>query len=184
MRIWSICASPGLVRLSEQGDRPTRRCASPNASAPHSTLSSSTLACDAAPPTRSSRRPRPRLPRTSERVDGHPHARDHIDRDPDRPSPADFPVSDYNRIWIEESERFLEISKRAERLLVEGSGHQLQLERPEVVLEAILDIIDEARRFRAESEEEAAAAPMGAQLAVEERTRGQGRPDQRRGASA
>ena len=59
--------------------------------------------------------------------------------------PADFPVADYNRIWAQ-GERF-EVSK-AERLLVEGSGHQLQLERPEVVLEAILDVIDEARSSR------------------------------------
>ena len=80
--------------------------------------------------------------------------------------PADFPVERYNRIWTE-GERFLEVSKRAERLLVDGSGHQLQLERPEVVLEAILDVIDEARRLQATHEEEAAADPMGTQPALE-----------------
>ena len=81
--------------------------------------------------------------------------------------PADFPVADYNRIWAEESERFLEVSRRAERLLVEGTGHQLQLERPEVVLEAILDVVDEARALEARREEEASANPMGSQPALE-----------------
>ena len=83
--------------------------------------------------------------------------------------PADFPVERYNRIWTEESERFLEVSRRAERLLVDGSGHQLQLERPEVVLEAILDVIDAARSLQAERDEEAAADPMGNQPALEGR---------------
>ncbi|MEE2939307.1 MAG: alpha/beta hydrolase [Planctomycetota bacterium] len=83
--------------------------------------------------------------------------------------PADFPVADYNRIWVEESERFLEVSKRAQHQLVEGSGHQLQLERPEVVLEAILDVVDEARRLEASREEESAADPIVAQPALEER---------------
>lgn len=83
--------------------------------------------------------------------------------------PADFPTADYNRIWVEESERFLELSKRAQRVLVEGSGHQLQLERPEVVLQAVLDVIDEARALQARRAKEAAETPMGERPALEER---------------
>ena len=54
-------------------------------------------------------------------------------------------------------------------LFVDGSGHQLQLERLEVVLEAILDVIDAARSLQAERDEEAAADPMGNQPALEGR---------------
>ncbi len=64
-------------------------------------------------------------------------------------APADFPREAYNRLWVEQSEAFLDISKRAQRVLVEGSGHQLQLERPEIVLEAILDVIGEVEEVEA-----------------------------------
>lgn len=68
--------------------------------------------------------------------------------------PNGFPRDEYNRIWAEESERFLDLSRRAQRVLVEGSGHQLQLERPEVIAQAILDVADEARELRARRAEE------------------------------
>lgn len=83
--------------------------------------------------------------------------------------PAEFPADDYNRIWTEESARFLELSRRARRVLVEGSGHQLQLERPEVVLEAVLEVVDEARAIQAQRDEEAARTPPGERPALEER---------------
>lgn len=83
--------------------------------------------------------------------------------------PEDFPAGDYNRIWVEESERFLELSKKAHRVLVEGSGHQLQLERPEVVLQAIFDVVDEARAIQARRAAEAAETPLVERPALEER---------------
>ena len=61
--------------------------------------------------------------------------------------PAGFPRDEYNRLWADESARFLDLSRRARRVMVEGSGHQIQLERPDVVLEAILDVVDEAREI-------------------------------------
>ncbi len=172
MRIWSICASFGLVRLLRTGR-------STNAALRVTERQRATLdALELDPRVRRGAADEivaeaaslDYLGRLNESTDIPVRVITSTETLTGTELPADFPVSDYNRIWIEESERFLEISKRAERLLVEGSGHQLQLERPEVVLEAILDIIDEARRLQAESEEEAAAAPMGAQLAVEERT--------------
>jgi len=62
--------------------------------------------------------------------------------------PQGFPLEDYNRLWTEQSEAFLDLSRLATRALVEGSGHQLQLERPEIVMEAVLEVIDEARALR------------------------------------
>lgn len=64
-------------------------------------------------------------------------------------TPPDFPHEDYNRLWVEQSAAFLDVSRRAQRVLVEGSGHQLQLERPEIVLEAILDVIGEVEEVEA-----------------------------------
>ncbi len=75
--------------------------------------------------------------------------------------PADFPLDTYNRIWTEQSEAFLDLSRRAKRVLVEGSGHQLQLDRPEVVMQAILDVLDEVRAQGAEPEGEAKAPQLG-----------------------
>lgn len=79
---------------------------------------------------------------------------------PDMVSP-DFPLDAYNRIWAEQSEAFLDLSTRAKRVLVEGSGHQLQLERPEVVMQAILDVLDEVRALRVKPEDETETAPFG-----------------------
>ena len=64
-------------------------------------------------------------------------------------APQGYPCDAYNRHWVEQSESFLELSKRAKRLIVEGSSHQLQLERPDIVLEAILEIIDEVEQLEA-----------------------------------
>ncbi|MEM9382293.1 MAG: alpha/beta hydrolase [Planctomycetota bacterium] len=72
--------------------------------------------------------------------------------------PTDFPVDDYNRLWAEQSEEFLDLSKRAQRVLVEGSGHQLQLERPEIVLEAVMEVIEEARELRGRQDDDASRA--------------------------
>ena len=49
----------------------------------------------------------------------------------------------YEHTVEKQSAAFLAVSRRAQRVLVEGSGHQLQLERPEIVLEAILEVIGE-----------------------------------------
>ena len=87
--------------------------------------------------------------------------------------PPNFPRHDYNRVWSEESACFLDLSKRAQRLMVEGSGHQLQLERPEVVAQAILDVVDEARELRAvrdnEPELRPSSDPSGDSFELEER---------------
>ncbi|MGB0330444.1 MAG: alpha/beta fold hydrolase [Planctomycetota bacterium] len=64
-------------------------------------------------------------------------------------APADYPHGTYNRLWTEQSAAFLELSKRAQRVIVEGSSHQLQLERPEIVLEAILEAIGEVEQIEA-----------------------------------
>lgn len=83
--------------------------------------------------------------------------------------PESFPRHEYNRIWAEESERFLDLSRRAKRILVEGAGHQLQLERPEVVLQAILDVVDEARAIQHAKALESPPTPPGERPALEER---------------
>lgn len=80
--------------------------------------------------------------------------------------PPGFPRDDYNRLWADESARFLDLSRRARRMMVEGCGHQIQLERPDVVLEAILDVVDEAREIEARQAGEQAlpepsAGPLG-----------------------
>lgn len=69
--------------------------------------------------------------------------------------PDDFPREDYNRLWSDQSEAFLDLSRHARRVLVEGSGHQLQLERPEVVVEAVLDVLDEVSDLRSRPDEDA-----------------------------
>lgn len=64
-------------------------------------------------------------------------------------APQDYPCEAYNRLWTEHSATFLDLSKRAQRILVEGSGHQLQLERPDIVLESILEVIGEVEGIEA-----------------------------------
>jgi pimeloyl-ACP methyl ester carboxylesterase len=78
----------------------------------------------------------------------------------------DFPLEEYNRLWSEQSEAFLDLSRHATRILVEGSGHQLQLERPEIVMEAVLEVIDEARALR--GDQEGGVQSTDAPLAAEE----------------
>jgi pimeloyl-ACP methyl ester carboxylesterase len=65
-------------------------------------------------------------------------------------APDDYPVDDYNRLWTEHSAAFLDLSKRAQRVLVEGSGHLLQLERPDVVLESVLETFGEVEALEAQ----------------------------------
>ncbi len=65
-----------------------------------------------------------------------------ISQDPDRPKPG-WPAQDIaaNPIWAEMQENLKTLSKRSSRIIAGGSGHRVQLDRPDVIVSAVGEMI-------------------------------------------
>jgi pimeloyl-ACP methyl ester carboxylesterase len=73
-----------------------------------------------------------------------------ISQDPDRPKPnwnAQSIVA--NPIWAEMQESSKSLSRRSWRLVAKGSGHHVQIDRPDVVIEGVREMILALRGERA-----------------------------------
>lgn len=71
-----------------------------------------------------------------------------LSSDPDHPRP-DLPedlVKPTNDAWQQMQEELSHLSTKGTRVVAKGSGHYIQINRPEVVIEAVRNIGDQARR--------------------------------------
>jgi pimeloyl-ACP methyl ester carboxylesterase len=71
-----------------------------------------------------------------------------LSSDPEHPRP-DLPedlVKPTNDAWQQMQEELSHLSTKGTRVIAKGSGHYIQIDRPEVVIEAVHNILDQARR--------------------------------------
>jgi pimeloyl-ACP methyl ester carboxylesterase len=71
-----------------------------------------------------------------------------LSSDPEHPRP-DLPedlVKPTNDAWQQMQEELLHLSTKGTRIVAKGSGHYIQIDRPEVVIEAVHNILDQAHR--------------------------------------
>ncbi|MFZ1007764.1 MAG: alpha/beta hydrolase [Candidatus Sulfotelmatobacter sp.] len=71
-----------------------------------------------------------------------------LSSDPDHPRP-DLPedlVKPTNDAWQQMQEELSYLSTKGTRVIAKGSGHYIQIDRPEVVIEAVHNILEQARR--------------------------------------
>jgi pimeloyl-ACP methyl ester carboxylesterase len=71
-----------------------------------------------------------------------------LSHDPDMPQP-DLPedlVRPANDAWQQMQEELAHLSTRGRRVIARHSGHYIQLDRPELVIEAVHSVVDEARQ--------------------------------------
>jgi len=71
-----------------------------------------------------------------------------LSHDPDKPQP-DLPedlVKPTNDAWEKMQEELAQLSTRGTQVIAKNSGHYVQLDRPDLVIEAVHHVLDEARR--------------------------------------
>lgn len=70
-----------------------------------------------------------------------------LSHDPDKPS-ADLPADiakPINDAWVQMQQELAHLSTRGTQLTAKGSGHYIQIDRPELVVEAVHNVVDQAR---------------------------------------
>ncbi len=71
-----------------------------------------------------------------------------LSHDPDKPQP-DLPedlVKPTNDAWQQMQEELAHLSTRSTHVIAKNSGHYIQLDQPEVVIEAVRQVVDQARQ--------------------------------------
>jgi pimeloyl-ACP methyl ester carboxylesterase len=77
-----------------------------------------------------------------------------LSHDPDTPQP-DLPedlVKPTNAVWQQMQEELAHLSTKGTQMIVKNSGHYIQLDRPEVVIEAVRKVVDQARQAQSAPE--------------------------------
>jgi hypothetical protein len=70
-----------------------------------------------------------------------------LSHDPDKPS-ADLPADlakPTNQAWEKMQEELAHLSKRGTQTIAKNSGHYIQMDRPDLVVEAVRTVLDQAR---------------------------------------
>ncbi|MEE8467527.1 MAG: hypothetical protein V3T22_03685, partial [Planctomycetota bacterium] len=57
--------------------------------------------------------------------------------------PDSYPRVEFNRVWREVSTRLASLSSRAQVHIIEGAGHLLPLHSPQLVVQAVREVLDE-----------------------------------------
>ena len=57
--------------------------------------------------------------------------------------PDSYPRAEFNRVWREVSARLASLSSRAQVRIIEGAGHLLPLHSPQLVVQAVREVLDE-----------------------------------------
>src|SRR5262249_12061202 len=73
-----------------------------------------------------------------------------LSHDPDKPSaelPADLAKS-VNEAWEKMQEELAHLSTRGTKSIAKNSSHYIQLDRPELVINAVRKVVDEAREVK------------------------------------
>jgi pimeloyl-ACP methyl ester carboxylesterase len=71
-----------------------------------------------------------------------------LSHDPDVPQP-DLPEDLFkpmNDVWTQMQQELAHLSTRSKRVVAKKSGHYIQLDRPDLVIEAVHDVVDQARQ--------------------------------------
>jgi pimeloyl-ACP methyl ester carboxylesterase len=77
-----------------------------------------------------------------------------LSHDPNTPQP-DLPedlVKPFNDAWEKMQEELAQLSPRSARVIAKNSGHYIQLDRPDLVIEAVRNVVDQARQVQAVKE--------------------------------
>jgi pimeloyl-ACP methyl ester carboxylesterase len=77
-----------------------------------------------------------------------------LSHDPEKPQP-DLPddlVKPTNDAWQQMQEELAHLSTRGTQVVAKNSGHYIQLDRPEVVIEAVRRVVDQARQAQSAPE--------------------------------
>jgi hypothetical protein len=77
-----------------------------------------------------------------------------LSQDPGHPQP-DLPedlVKPTNDAWQQMQEELAHLSTRGTQMIARNSGHYIQLDRPEVVIEAVRKVVDQARQAQSAPE--------------------------------
>jgi len=77
-----------------------------------------------------------------------------LSHDPDKPQP-DLPedlVKPTNDAWGKMQEELAHLSTKGTQTIAKNSGHYIQLDRPELVIEAIRNVVDQARQAQSAAE--------------------------------
>ena len=75
-------------------------------------------------------------------------------------APAGFPLEEFNQVWVEQNAELLELSPRSRQTMATNSDHLVQLRSPHLVLEAVREVLAQARTpVVAEPWEEASPGP-------------------------
>jgi hypothetical protein len=70
-----------------------------------------------------------------------------LSHDPDKPSaelPADL-AKPTNEAWEKMQEELAHLSTRGTQVIAKNSSHYIQSDRPEMVIDAVRDVVDQAR---------------------------------------
>lgn len=59
--------------------------------------------------------------------------------------PGDFPVVEMNRIWMEAQTTLANLSSNSRHIIAQNSGHFIHIDRPELVIEAVRHVVEQAR---------------------------------------
>jgi pimeloyl-ACP methyl ester carboxylesterase len=71
-----------------------------------------------------------------------------LSHDPDLPQP-ELPEDLFkpmNVVWTQMQQELAHLSTRSKRVVAKNSGHYIQLDRPDLVIEAVHDVVDQARQ--------------------------------------
>jgi pimeloyl-ACP methyl ester carboxylesterase len=60
-------------------------------------------------------------------------------------APSDYPIADHNAAWVESSSRLAELSADSDLTILERCDHMIHLRQPDVVVDAVLRVIEKAR---------------------------------------
>ena len=71
-----------------------------------------------------------------------------LSHDPDKPQP-DLPedlVKPFHDAWAQMQEELAQLSTRSTHVIAKNGGHYIQLDRPDVVIEAVRNVVEQARQ--------------------------------------
>ncbi len=100
-----------------------------------------------------------------------------LSHDPDKPS-ADLPpdlAKPVNDAWEKMQEELSHLSTRGTQTIAKNSGHYIQLDRPEIVIDAVKTVLDQARNAPDQAHAPAATPTAKIKLIVGEERMGQQR---------
>jgi pimeloyl-ACP methyl ester carboxylesterase len=76
-----------------------------------------------------------------------------LSHDPEKPdpyTPADI-RKPFNDAWDKMQDDLTHLSTRGTRTIAKNSGHYIQLDRPDLVIEAVRNVVDQARQFHSDA---------------------------------